>query len=130
MLYVGLDVHRRRTQVAVMDESDHALLNRYVPNGPERLSEVSCGADPGTPVVSEAAYGWSWLAELLKNRGLEVHMAQLGSNRARRDSSTLASTTRPPKLPRQFAVCALKHLRSQSAQRQLGGPRSTLAGQS
>ena len=99
MLYVGLDVHRRRTQVAVMDESDHALLNRYVPNGPERLSEVSCGADPGTPVVSEAAYGWSWLAELLKNRGLEVHMAQLGSNRARQILDARVDDASAPSCP-------------------------------
>lgn len=82
-----------------MDESDHALLNRYVPNGPERLSEVSCGADPGTPVVSEAAYGWSWLAELLKNRGLEVHMAQLGSNRARQILDARVDDASAPSCP-------------------------------
>lgn len=55
-----------------MDEDGHELFKRNVPNDPERLSEVLCGADPGTPVVFEAAYGWSWLAELLKNRGLEL----------------------------------------------------------
>ena len=34
-----------------------------------------CGAKPGTRVVFEAAYEWSWSAELLKNRDLEVQMA-------------------------------------------------------
>jgi hypothetical protein len=58
VLYVGLDVHRRRTQVAVMDEGGHELFYRNVPNDPERLSEVLCGADPGTPVVFEATYGY------------------------------------------------------------------------
>jgi hypothetical protein len=40
MLYVGLDVHRRRTQVSVMDEDGHELFNRNVPNDRERLAEV------------------------------------------------------------------------------------------
>ena len=108
MLYVGLDVHRRRTQVAVMDEGGHELFNRNVPNDPERLSEVLCGADPGTPVVFEAAYGWSWLAELLKNRGLEVHMAHPRACKAiaharlkndRVDARTLAHLLRTDLLP-------------------------------
>jgi hypothetical protein len=30
MLYVGFDVHRRRTQVAVVDEGGHELFNRNV----------------------------------------------------------------------------------------------------
>lgn len=75
MFYVGLDVHRRRTQVAVLDEVGHELFNRNVPNDRARLSEVLVGCGPGTPVVFEAAYGWSWLAELLEDLGLEVHMA-------------------------------------------------------
>lgn len=37
MPYVGLDVHRRRTQVAALDEDGHELFNRNVPNDPERL---------------------------------------------------------------------------------------------
>jgi hypothetical protein len=35
----GLDVHRRRTQVSVMDEDVHEVFNRNVPNDPERLAE-------------------------------------------------------------------------------------------
>jgi hypothetical protein len=57
VLCVGLDVHRRRTQVSVMDEGGHELFNRNIPNDPERLSDVLCGAGPGAPVVSEGAYG-------------------------------------------------------------------------
>ena len=41
-----------------MDEGFHELFNRNVPNDPARLSKVLCGAEPGTPVVFEAAYGW------------------------------------------------------------------------
>ena len=75
MLYVGLDVHRRRTQVAVVDEGGHELFNRNVPNDPEKLADALCGAEPGTPVAFEATYGWAWLAELLREMGLEAHLA-------------------------------------------------------
>ena len=75
MLYVGLDVHRRRTQVAVVDEEGHELFNRNVPNDPEKLADVLSGAEPGTPVVFEATYGWAWLAELLQEMGLDAHLA-------------------------------------------------------
>jgi transposase len=82
MLYVGLDVHRRRTQVSVMDEDGHELFNRNVPNDPERLADVLCGAEPGTPVAFESAYGWGWLAELLEDMGLEAHLAHAKSCKA------------------------------------------------
>jgi transposase len=75
MLYVGLDVHRRRTQVSVMDEDGHELFNRNVPNDLERLADVLCGAEPGTPVVFEAAYRWGWLAEMIDEMGFEPHLA-------------------------------------------------------
>ncbi len=75
VLYVGLDVHRRRTQVAVVDEEGHELFNRNVPNDPEKLADVLCGAEPGTPVAFEATYGWAWLAELLQEMRLDAHLA-------------------------------------------------------
>ena len=108
MLYIGLDVHRRRTQVAVLDESGHELFNRNVPNDREKLGEALCGAEPGTPVVFEAAYGWSWLAELLHEMGFEVHLAHARACKAiaharlkndRVDARTLAHLLRAGLLP-------------------------------
>ena len=113
MLYVGLDLHRRRTQVAVMDEGGHELFNRNVPNDPARLSDVLCGAEPGTPVVFEAAYGWSWLAELLQGMGMDVHLAHARSCKAiayarlkndRVDARTLAHLLRTDLLPEAWIV--------------------------
>ena len=75
MLYVGLDVHRRRTQVAALDEGGHELFNRNVPNDLDKLGDVLVGFEPGTPVVFEATYGWAWLAELLDEMGFEAHLA-------------------------------------------------------
>lgn len=75
MVYVGLDVHRRRTQVAALDEDGHELFNRNVPNDVEKLGDVLVGFEPGTPVVFEATYGWAWLAELLHEMGFDAHLA-------------------------------------------------------
>lgn len=75
MVYVGLDVHRRRTQVAAVDDDGHELFNRNVPNDVEKLGDVLVGFEPGTPVVFEATYGWAWLAELLHEMDFDAHLA-------------------------------------------------------
>jgi hypothetical protein len=58
MVYVGMDVHRKRTQVAVIDERGEELSNRNSRNDPAELSPILMTLEPGTPVVFEAAYGW------------------------------------------------------------------------
>jgi transposase len=75
MVYVGMDVHRNRTQVAIMQDDGTEILNRNVPNDPAELSPLLGSLDPRTPVVFEAAYGWGWLAELLEGWDLDPHLA-------------------------------------------------------
>ena len=36
-VYVGIDVHRKRSQVAVIDAGGEVLANRNVPNGVETI---------------------------------------------------------------------------------------------
>lgn len=55
MVYVGLDVHRKRTQVAIVQENGTEILNRNVANDPAELSPLLGSLEPGTPVVFEAA---------------------------------------------------------------------------
>lgn len=57
-VYVGLDVHRKRTQVAILDEEVGELLNRNVPNDPAEFIAILGSLDAGTSVAFEAAYGW------------------------------------------------------------------------
>lgn len=75
MVYVGMDVHRQRTQVAILDEDGTEVLNRNVPNDPAELNAILGVLDPGTPAVFEAAYGWGWLADLCDDLRLDAHMA-------------------------------------------------------
>jgi len=73
-VYVGIDVHRKRSQVAVVDQDGKVLANRNVNNGVTPILHVIGGLPPGTPAAFEAAYGWGWLVELLENYGFEPHL--------------------------------------------------------
>jgi hypothetical protein len=57
MVYVGMDVHPKRTQVAVLGEDGTQLMNRNVPNDPGELAAILGPLGRGTPAVFEAAYG-------------------------------------------------------------------------
>jgi hypothetical protein len=58
-VYVGMDVRRKRSQVALLDHDGGQLLNRNLPNDPAELVPVLGALAPGTPVAFEAAYGWA-----------------------------------------------------------------------
>src|SRR5499425_276258 len=73
-VYVGIDVHRKRSQVAVIDQSGEVLTNRNVPNGVEPILGVIGGLPPGAPAAFEAAFGTSWLVELLEDYGFDPHL--------------------------------------------------------
>jgi len=73
-VYVGIDVHRKRSQVAVVDQAGQVLANRNVPNGVQTVLGVIGDLPSGTPVAFEAAFGWGWLVELLEDYGFEPHL--------------------------------------------------------
>jgi transposase len=73
-VYVGIDVHRKRSQVAVVTGDGTVELNKNVVNGSEPMLRLIGGLPPGTPVAFEAAFGWGWLAALLEDYGFEAHL--------------------------------------------------------
>lgn len=108
MVYVGMDVHRKRSQVSVMDEGGQELLNRNILNDSGELLSILTPFDPGTPVAFEAAYGWGWLLELLQDLDLEPHLAHPSRCKAiaaarlkndKVDARTLAHLLRTDLLP-------------------------------
>jgi hypothetical protein len=72
--YVGIDVHRRRSQIAVVDQEGTVLVSRNVTNGVDTVLSVIGSLPAGTPVAFEAAYGWGWLVELLDDYGFAPHL--------------------------------------------------------
>jgi Transposase len=73
-VYVGIDVHRKRSQVAMIDQDGEVLANRNVPNGVKPILSVIGGLPAGTPAAVEAAFGWGWLVELLEDYGFDPHL--------------------------------------------------------
>ena len=73
-VYVGIDVHRKRSQVAVVTGEGKVQLNRNVVNGSEPMLRLIGDLPAGTPVAFESAYGWGWLIELLEDYGFDPHM--------------------------------------------------------
>ncbi len=73
-VYVGIDVHRKRSQVAVVTEDGKVQLNKNVVNGSEPFLRLIGDLPAGTPVASGAAFGWSWLADLLEDYGFDAHL--------------------------------------------------------
>jgi hypothetical protein len=105
-VYVGIDVHRKRSQVAVVAEDGKVQLNRNVVNGSEPMLRLIGGLPAGTPVAFEAAYGWGWLTGLLEDYGFDPHMvhplrckaiasARLKNDKGRRGDPGAAAARRP-----------------------------------
>ena len=121
-VYVGIDVHRKRSQVAVIDAMGEVLVNRNVPNGVEPILEVTGGLPPGTPAAFEAAFGTGWLVELLEGYGFDPHLVHplrckaIASARLKNDkidAEILAQLLRADLLPEAWiAPPAVRQLRA------------------
>jgi transposase len=107
-VYVGIDVHRKRSQIAVVEEDGAVRVNRNVPNGVGTVLGVIGDLPIGAPVAFEAAYGWGWLVELLEDYGFEPHLVHplrckaIASARLKNDkvdAATLAQLLRADLLP-------------------------------
>ena len=107
-IYVGMDVHRKRSQIAIVDEAGVQQRNRNVLNDPAQLVPILGALPPGTPVAFEAAYGWGWLVELLEELELEPHLVHPSRCKAiasarlkddKVDARTLAQLLRADLLP-------------------------------
>jgi predicted NBD/HSP70 family sugar kinase len=61
-VYVGIDVHRKRSQVAVIDANGEVLANRNVPNGAEPILKgpAACRRAPRRRSRRRSARGGWW----------------------------------------------------------------------
>jgi transposase len=73
--YVGIDLHRKRSQISALDESGNEVLVRRIFNEPEALKAVLSELDGELEIALEATYGWEWLADLLDEEGHELHLS-------------------------------------------------------
>ncbi len=127
MVYVGIDLHRKSSQLCALDEHGEQLLSRRVVNEPEALLAALAQLPERPAVALEAAFGWEWLADLLESEGIELHLAHPLRTRAIAaarvktdavDARTLAELLRARLLPEAYvAPRELRQLRQLLRQR-------------
>jgi transposase len=110
---VGIDLHRNRSHIAVIDSNGELSLSQRIVNNRETFLELLGGLDGETQVAVEATYGWEWLAELLENAGYDIHLAHPLRTRAIAaarvktdavDARTLAHLLRANLLPEAYVA--------------------------
>jgi transposase len=72
---VGIDLHRDRSHVAVIDAEGELSVSRRIVNSRETFLELLDGLEGESRIAVEATYGWEWLAELLEDAGYEIHLS-------------------------------------------------------
>ncbi|HEX9123028.1 MAG TPA: transposase [Actinomycetota bacterium] len=114
MVYVGVDLHRKSSHVAVLADDGQLLATRRIPSRPEEFVRVfgELEAEP-IEVAFEATYGWGWFADLLADVGIPAHMAHPLATKAissarvkndRVDAKTLAHLLRTNLLAEAWAA--------------------------
>jgi len=105
--WVGIDLHRRRSRIAVIDEHGELTASRRIVNDRDTFREL-LGDPEATHVALEATYGWEWLVELLEEAGYDTHRAHplrtqaIAATRVKTDAvdaKTLAHLLRTGLLP-------------------------------
>jgi transposase len=73
--YVGVDLHRRRSVIVVLDADGTELWTTRIDNDPVTLGLEIEKAGPAPEVVLEATWGWYWAADVITQAGGAVHLA-------------------------------------------------------
>jgi transposase len=73
--YVGVDLHRRRSVIVVLDGDGTELWTNRIDNDPLTLGLEIEKAGPDPEVVLEATWGWYWAADVISEAGGRVHLA-------------------------------------------------------
>jgi len=108
---VGIDLHRSRSHVAVIDGEGNVLLSRRIINDPALFLELLGELEGDCRIALEATYGWEWLADVLQDAGYELHLSHplrtkaIASARVKTDAvdaKTLAHLLRTDLLPEAY----------------------------
>jgi len=73
--HVGLDLHKKRTEVAVMDEQDDVIDRCELKHDDTTAGEYLSNIGRAGIATAEETRNWYWLNELLEECGLAVKLA-------------------------------------------------------
>ena len=74
--YVGIDLHRRRSVVVVLNEDGQRVSWSRIDNTPANLAgEIVAAGGPDVEVAMEATWAWYWAADVIAECGATLHLA-------------------------------------------------------
>lgn len=80
-LYGGIDLHGNNNVVVVIDEEDHVMFKKRLPNHlPTIVDHLSTYRADLKGLVVESTYNWYWLVDGLMDAGFCVHLANPVAN--------------------------------------------------
>lgn len=68
---LGCDIHKRYSQIAVLDEAGRVCQREKLVHSPEILEEFLGQFPAGTPIAFETVGNWYWIAEAIEAAGCE-----------------------------------------------------------
>ena len=122
--YVGIDLHRQRSVVVVLNDDGDRVSWCRIDNTPANLArEIIAAGGREAEVAMEACWGWYWAADVIAECGARLHLAHpLGiagyaNRRVKndiRDATLLADLLRMGRLPEAWvAPPAVRELREE-----------------
>jgi transposase len=76
MIYSGIDLHSNNSVIAVIDDADHIVAQKRLPNEISKIiGFLARWRDEMGGVVVESTYNWYWLVDGLQDAGFQVHLA-------------------------------------------------------
>jgi hypothetical protein len=114
--YVGIDLHRRRSVVVVLNDDGERVSWSRIDNAADDLAvEIVAAGGSDAEVAMEATWGWYWAADVIAECGARLHLAHpLGiagyaNRRVKndvRDATLLADLLRMGRLPEAWVAPA------------------------
>ena len=85
--YVGIDLHRQRSVVVVLNEDGKRVSWCRIDNSPANLAREVGAAGPDAEVAMEATWGWYWAADVIaENWSPAASGSSVGDRRLRQSA--------------------------------------------
>ena len=121
--YVGIDLHRQRSVIVVLDDDGNRVSWSRIDNNAVNLAREIAAAGAEAEVAMEACWGWYWAADVIAECGARLHLAHpsgiagYANRRVKndiRDATLLADLLRMGRLPEAWvAPPAVRQLREE-----------------
>jgi transposase len=75
-VYAGIDLHSSNNYLGIIDEHDHRMYHKRLPNNLENiLMALEPFKESLEGVVVESTYNWYWLVDGMQEEGYKLHLA-------------------------------------------------------